>query len=150
MNPTSLTISQVAQLAEVNIETVRYYERIGLLAKPAKPLSGYRRYSAQTVEHISFIKRAQGLGFTLKEIGAVFHPLKAGTCHDISALTAGKVKALEHQLAELTQLKNALACLAEQCGPCRERGLRSCAILRAVRGPAGFGRISKRNPAASR
>lgn len=133
MNSTNLTISQVAQLAEVNIETVRYYQRIGLIALPDKPSSGYRRYSAQTIEHIGFIKRAQGLGFTLKEIGSVFHPLIAGACHDISALTASKVSMLECKLAELTQLKNTLAKLAGHCDTCRNQDEQICAILQAVR-----------------
>ncbi|NYT62145.1 MerR family transcriptional regulator [Alcaligenaceae bacterium] len=133
MNLPNLTISQVAQLAEVNIETVRYYQRIGLLALPEKPSNGYRRYSVKTVEHISVIKRAQNLGFTLKEIGRVFHPALTGTCEEISALTASKVKLLEHKLAELTQLKNTLVELTGQCSTCQAQDMQACTILQAVR-----------------
>lgn len=132
MSSTSLTISRVAQLASVNIETIRYYQRLGLIAQPSKPDSGYRRYSAQTVQDICFIKRAQRLGFTLKEIGAIFQPGIKGTCDDISALTASKVSLLEHKLAELTELKDTLASLLGQCKACRDQGAQACVILQAM------------------
>jgi MerR family mercuric resistance operon transcriptional regulator len=62
-----LTIGRVAKLAGVNVETIRYYQRRGLLAEPDKPHMGYRRYPADIVKHIRFIKRAQALGFTLRK-----------------------------------------------------------------------------------
>jgi MerR family mercuric resistance operon transcriptional regulator len=63
-----LTIGQLAKQAGVNIETIRYYERQGLLPEPPRRASGYRQYSAEFVKRIQFIKRAQTLGFSLKEI----------------------------------------------------------------------------------
>ena len=63
-----LTIGRVAKLAGVNVETIRYYQRRRLIAEPDKPHMGYRRYPADIVKHIRFIKRAQALGFTLEEI----------------------------------------------------------------------------------
>ncbi|HUG59959.1 MAG TPA: MerR family transcriptional regulator [Candidimonas sp.] len=132
MSPTNLTISRVAQLAGVNIETIRYYQRLGLLAQPDKPSRGYRRYSAQTIEDIFFIKRAQGLGFTLKEISTVFQPGITGACNDISALTASKVSLLEIKLTELTKLKNTLTALLGQCNICRDQGAQACVILQAL------------------
>lgn len=132
MNSTSLTIGQVAQLAGVNIETIRYYQRLGLVAQPNKPGSGYRRYSAQTIEDIRFIKRAQALGFTLKEIGTVFHPAVASACHEINALTASKISLLEHKLNELTELKNTLISLHEQCSVCWTVGAQACVVLQAM------------------
>jgi len=59
-----LTIGRLAQLAEVNVETIRYYQRIGLLNKPAKPASGFRHYPENTIEKLQFIKRAKQMGFS--------------------------------------------------------------------------------------
>ncbi len=67
-NQSALTIGRLAKLVGVNVETIRYYQRIGLIDEPATPLNGFRKYSLQTAEHITFIKRAQRLGFSLKEI----------------------------------------------------------------------------------
>ena len=64
-----MTTGQLAKIAEVNIETVRYYERRGLIPKPRRRESGYREYPEETVERIRFIKHAKVLGFSLKEIG---------------------------------------------------------------------------------
>ena len=63
-----LTIGRLAQSAGVNVETIRYYQRVGLLKEPEKPAYGYRHYPPDTVARIRFIKRAQQLGFTLEEI----------------------------------------------------------------------------------
>ncbi|MEI2691764.1 MAG: MerR family transcriptional regulator [Anaerolineae bacterium] len=67
--PSLLTIGRIAKLAEVNIETVRYYERRGLLPAPPRTVSSYRLYGDQSVARLRFIKQAQALGFTLEEIG---------------------------------------------------------------------------------
>ena len=68
MTDKPLTIGQLARSAGVNVETVRYYQRIGLIGEPPKPRQGYRSYPPATADRIRFIKRAQGLGFSLKEI----------------------------------------------------------------------------------
>ncbi|MGH8401042.1 MAG: MerR family transcriptional regulator, partial [Gammaproteobacteria bacterium] len=77
----NLTVSRVARAAKVNVETIRYYQRRGLLRRPAKPAQGYRTYSPETVERIRFIKRAQELGFTLAEIENLL-ALGAGHCRE--------------------------------------------------------------------
>ncbi|MCY1268511.1 Mercuric resistance operon regulatory protein [compost metagenome] len=68
---TGLSIGKLAEAAGVNIETIRYYQRRGLLDEPPKPLSGYRCYLPEQVKRLRFIKRAQALGFTLGEVGAL-------------------------------------------------------------------------------
>lgn len=65
---TELTIGKLADAAGVNVETIRYYQRRGLLDEPAKPLGGHRRYPVDMVKRLRFIKRAQALGFTLSEV----------------------------------------------------------------------------------
>ena len=66
-----LTIGQLARAAEVGVETIRYYEKRGLLAEPRRAPSGYRRYSPDALRRVQFIRRAKELGFTLREIGAL-------------------------------------------------------------------------------
>lgn len=68
---TELTIGKLADAAGVNVETIRYYQRRGLLDEPAKPLGGHRRYPVDMVKRLRFIKRAQALGFTLSEVGGL-------------------------------------------------------------------------------
>lgn len=71
MENVTLTIGQLAQAAQVHVETIRYYQKIGLLPKPSKPAQGYTRYSADLVLRIRFIKSAQQLSFTLSDIAAL-------------------------------------------------------------------------------
>jgi MerR family mercuric resistance operon transcriptional regulator len=68
MSSEALTIGRLAKSANVNVETVRYYQRVGLIKEPPKPPAGYRVYTGDTINRIRFIKRAQQLGFTLHEI----------------------------------------------------------------------------------
>ncbi len=80
-----LTIGKLAKQTEVTIETIRHYQRIGLLTEPAKPDGGYRSYSANAISRIRFIKRAQQAGFTLKEIATLLS-LDGAHCADIRQL----------------------------------------------------------------
>ncbi len=77
-NQNNLTIGRLAKLVDVNVETIRYYQRIGLIDEPVAPLNGFRKYPIKTAEYITFIKRAQRLGFSLKEIAEL---LKIGDGH---------------------------------------------------------------------
>src|ERR1700716_1394309 len=74
----TLRIGQLARLASVHVETLRYYEREGLLDKPYRHLSGYRAYPAGAVAHVQSIKRAQALGFSLAEIRRLLQPARGG------------------------------------------------------------------------
>ena len=71
----AMSIGKLAEAAGVNIETIRYYQRRGLLDEPPKPLGGYRDYLPEQVKRLRFIKRAQALGFTLDEVGALLTPV---------------------------------------------------------------------------
>ncbi len=127
------TIGHVARLADVNVETVRYYQRIGLLVEPQKRWDGYRRYTGDTVRDIRFIKRAQGLGFSLKEIAAVFHPATGRNCDNIADLTATKLRMLDETIEDLSARRRELSALVDQCAECRAGApANACVIVQAL------------------
>lgn len=113
--PQGLTIGQLAKAAQVNVETIRYYQRRRLLPEPHKPPQGYRRYPPATVARIRFIKRAQVLGFTLDEVAALLRLDTACACAATRSLAAHKLESIDHKLAGLTAIREALARLLDQC-----------------------------------
>jgi MerR family copper efflux transcriptional regulator len=111
-----LTIGALAREAGVNVETIRYYERRGLLAKPARPESGYRQYPQETITRLLFIKRAQALGFSLKEIGELLSlEIVDINCAKVLALTQRKILDIESKICSLTAIKLTLSELATNC-----------------------------------
>lgn len=127
-----LTIGQLARAAEVGVETIRYYEKRGLLAEPRRAPSGYRRYSPDALRRVQFIRRAKDLGFTLREIGSLLS-LRVDprtSCADVRALARTKIADVDRRVHELLQVRAALERLAAQC---RGRGPTSeCPILDAL------------------
>ncbi len=111
----SLTIGALAKAAGVNLETVRFYQRRGLLAEPAKPLGGIRRYGLADMQRVSFIKRAQRLGFTRDEIAALLSLEDGSHCAQAKAVAAGKPAAVRERMAQLRQMERALEQLVQQC-----------------------------------
>ena len=109
-----LTIGKLAKAADINVETVRYYQRTGLLEEPAKPAQGYRIYPEETLHRIHFIKRAQRLGFTLKEIEELLE-LGSEHCTDIRAKAEEKRDLIQQQIKDLQALQNTLNNLIESC-----------------------------------
>jgi len=124
----NLTIGKLAKQTEVTIETIRYYQRIGLLAEPEKPDSGYRCYSADAVARIRSIKRAQQAGFTLKEIAALLS-LDGAHCADVRQLAEQKCRQIDQQIEDLTALRQVLATLVNGCQ--QTASSERCAILDA-------------------
>lgn len=112
---TGLTIGKLADAAGVNVETIRYYQRRGLLAEPAKPLGGQRRYPAELAKRLRFIKRAQALGFTLAEITELLRLDQAGACTETRDLAARKLALIEQKIADLVALQRVLGGLVQQC-----------------------------------
>tara|TARA_R110001592_G_scaffold122613_1_gene329521 strand:+ start:108 stop:494 length:387 start_codon:yes stop_codon:yes gene_type:complete len=108
------SISKVAKELHINIETVRFYERKGLIEQPTKPEVGYRHYPDETVSRIRFIKRAQELGFTLEEIANLLS-LEDRPCHQVRSLAEYKLCAVEEKIANLQRLEKALNALLVQC-----------------------------------
>jgi MerR family transcriptional regulator, copper efflux regulator len=113
----NLTVGKLAQAAGVGVETIRFYERRGLLAQPAKKTSGYRQYAPADVGRIQFIKRAQAIGFTLKEIGELMQLEQdsAAQCGDVQQRALDKVKLVEQKIAELTRMREELTRLSACC-----------------------------------
>jgi MerR family mercuric resistance operon transcriptional regulator len=110
-----LTIGKLAEAAGVNVETIRYYQRRGLLEDPPKPLGGHRRYPPDLAKRVRFIKRAQALGFTLSEVGGLLRLDEACACAETRALAARKLSLIEHKMADLTALRQVLGDLVQQC-----------------------------------
>lgn len=108
------TISKVAKALDINIETVRFYERRGLITQPAKPEVGYRQYPEDTVNRIRFIKRAQELRFTLDEIANLLS-LNDHPCSQAQDLAEQKLSAVKEKMADLRRLEKALKTLLAQC-----------------------------------
>src|SRR5215472_12544319 len=112
-----LSIGQVARRAEVGVETVRFYEREGLLEEPPRRASGYRQYSEQVVSRLRFIKRAKLLGFSLKEISELLLlRVDAQTsCEEVKQHTEAKLAEVERKLVELQRMRHALLQVASLC-----------------------------------
>ncbi len=127
-----LTIGKLAKRVNVNIETIRYYERRGLIPKPRRRESGYREYSDETTKRILFIKRAKDLGFSLKEVDELFSlKISPGTtCSDVKSKAEEKIADIEDKIKTLQRMKKALFKLSKACsgaGPVSE-----CPILEAL------------------
>ena len=114
MSNKPFTIGILAKAAEVNIETIRYYQRVGLIAEPVKPLQGYRIYPSATLNRIKFIKRAQQLGFSLAEISELLE-LGEGSCSDVRQRAEEKRAHIEQQIHDLNNLRNTLTELISSC-----------------------------------
>lgn len=132
MQPQTMRIGAVATLARVNIQTVRYYERRGLLPKPSRTDSNYRLYSEESVRRVRFIKRAQELGFTLEEIKELLS-LRAAPrtrCADVRTRATAKLQDIDDKVRTLRAMRKALTKLIGECsgqGPVTE-----CPILEAL------------------
>lgn len=112
-----LTIGQLAKQANVNLETIRYYERQGLIPEPPRSKSGYRMYSLDAVVRTHFIKRAQALGFSLKEISEILSlRVEPGTtCGEVKARVQTKIKDVEKRIVDLEEMRAALLRLSKRC-----------------------------------
>lgn len=113
----SMSIGQVAAAAAVNVQTIRYYERRGLLSAPRRTSSGYRQYSEDAVARLRFIKHAQELGFSLKEIDELLAlRVRRGTaCDAVERKTRQKIDLVEQRIQDLERIKRTLQKLADAC-----------------------------------
>lgn len=110
----TLTIGQLAKNAGITVETIRYYQRKGLLKQPDKPFSGYRHYPVGAITRLKFIKASQQAGFTLKEILELLS-LDDSHCGEIRKLAMQKRQQIDRQIANLIALRNELDALIENC-----------------------------------
>ncbi len=132
MQPDTLRIGEVARRAGVNIQTLRYYERRGLLRKPPRTSSGYRQYPSEVVRLIRFVKRAQELGFTLKEIKELLRLRsdQRASCSEVRAAAAVKLRDINNRIEALRRMRGALRILVVSCR--NKTSIRECPILEAL------------------
>jgi MerR family mercuric resistance operon transcriptional regulator len=122
----------LAKKTQVNVETVRYYERRGLIPKPPRPRFGYREYSQNIIGRIQFIKRAQELGFSLKEISELLS-LRVDpntTCGDIKRMAEIKIADIKEKIRTLKIIKKALTKLVTMC--CGQGPTGECPIMEVL------------------
>lgn len=127
-----MTVGKLAKTAGMNIETIRYYERRGLLPEPTRKDSGYRMYSHDDVKRLRFILRAKELGFSLREIQELLElRVDAKTnCDEVREQTEAKIRDIEQKIADLERMREVLVKLAAAC---RNRGATdACPILEAL------------------
>ena len=128
----SLTIGRLAKQAGVNLETVRYYERRGLLPRPPRSASGYRLFPAEAARRLRFIRRAQELGFSLSEIGDLLslRMSRRTTSAGIRARAEAKISDIEAKIKSLDSMKKTLRKLTTACDGCAP--LADCPILESL------------------
>jgi len=124
-----LTIGFLAKAAEVNIETIRYYQRIALITEPEKPIQGYRVYPQETLKRIKFIKRAQQLGFSLQEVADLLQ-LGEGNCNDVRLQAEQKRTQIDNQIKDLQNLRGTLSNLINACNSNSDTS--HCAIVETL------------------
>ncbi|GBC76553.1 Mercuric resistance operon regulatory protein [bacterium HR08] len=127
---TLLKIGQVAAECGVSVDTLRYYERLGLVPKPVRTASGYRLYDRRILERLSFIKRAQSFGFTLEEIKQLLQlpTAEPRTCAEVLQVIEHKLDDLDRRYEEIKRLRRELAAYKAEC----ERALagrKSCPVI---------------------
>ena len=127
-----LTIGRLAETAGVNVETIRYYQRRGLMDEPSKPPGGQRRYATATANRVRFIKRAQQLGFTLAEVEGLLMLDDGQSCRETRLLAEQKLDVIEQRIADLARTRRLLKGLIAACNSGGQP--RSCPIIATLSG----------------
>jgi len=134
-----LTIGQVATAADVNVQTIRYYERRGLVATPRRTASGYRQYTDDAVARLRFIKHAQELGFSLQEIQELLglRVRHGAACDAVERKTRKKIDFVQQKIRDVQRMKRTLERLAAACAV--RRPTAECPILEVLEDHADVG-----------
>lgn len=130
-----LTIGAFAQFAGVNVETIRFYQRKGLLSEPDKPLGSIRRYGGADVARVKFVKSAQQLGFSLDEVAELLRLQDGTQCSEARTLAEHKLMSVRQKLTALTRIEIALTSLIRQC--CTTTGEVTCPLISSLHSSAG-------------
>jgi MerR family mercuric resistance operon transcriptional regulator len=143
-----LTRGQLAQRAQINLETVRYYEQEGLLAPPARTASGYRKFAESAIDRVAFVKRAKALGFSLGEIRELLaiQDGHADACVEVRDLVEHKLAVVRDKLADLEELETHLSSALRKCNQALRRkqpqqNLKACPVLNEMSGSNGRKRL---------
>ncbi|MBY0370887.1 MerR family DNA-binding protein [bacterium] len=125
-----ITIGKLAKLAGVGVETIRFYERKGLLRKPPKRDSGFRHYPSEETARVRFIKRAQELGFTLREVKELLNvqSQRKITGAQVNSMATEKIAEIRKKISDLRQMEESLLALAKSCGG-GAQAIRECRIF---------------------
>jgi MerR family transcriptional regulator, copper efflux regulator len=130
----SLTVGKLATAAGVGVETIRFYEKRGLVEQPARRGSGYRIYQPEDVTRIRFIKNAQALGFSLKEIADLIELERdaRSQCSDLQVRADAKIRLINQKLEELTRMRAELERLSSSCAS--DQPLSDCKLMKCMAG----------------
>ena len=129
-HPRGLTVGAFATAAGVNVETIRFYQRKGLLASPGRSYGTIRRYGKSDVARVKFVKSAQRLGFSLDEIAGLL-ALDDGThCNEARLVASQKLEDVRGKIGDLRRIESVLAQLVDRCGT--TRGAITCPIIAAL------------------
>jgi Cu(I)-responsive transcriptional regulator len=136
-----VNIGALARAAKTRAETIRYYERIGLLPAPPRTAGNYRAYSAAHVERLIFVRRARDLGFSVAQIAALLGlaDRREQSCEAVDAIARAHLAEVKRKLADLAALRRELDALIAQC---QHGTIAECRILEALAGRAGLSRSS--------
>lgn len=117
MESKGLLIGELSKQSGVNIETIRYYEKIGIMPAPGRGASGYRIYGVEHLKRLSFVRRSRQLGFSLDEIRELLRLVDghAYTCAEVHALTLNHIAEMRRKITDLKRLKRAMAEMAARC-----------------------------------
>jgi MerR family mercuric resistance operon transcriptional regulator len=124
-----MRIGELARSVDVNVETIRYYQRIGLLTLPKKPYGGMRSYGEEDLQRLRFIRRAQQLGFSLEDIRELLE-LSSSDCERVEKLAVEKLNLVHAKLKQLRKMESILAKTVEQCA--RRKGNQPCPIIETL------------------
>ena len=128
---TAFTIGHLARATDTKVETVRYYERIGLLAAPGRTQGNYRAYGSDALSRLSFIRRASDLGFSIDQIRDLLDLAgqAQGDCGSVDVMATEHLAEIDRKLADLTALRRELGALVSSC---RGGTIAECRILEAL------------------
>ena len=128
-----LTIGRLAKAAGVHVETIRYYQRIGLIPEPQKPQGGHRRYPSSVMERITFIRRAQQLGFSLEEVKKLLSSADGRNRREVRQIAETKYEMLGARVDQLNEMRRKLKRLIDLARNAKGSG--PCAIIVALQEP---------------
>lgn len=127
-----MTIGRLAKAAGVNVETIRYYQRRGLINEPTKPSGGHRRYPPDVLRRIAFVRRAQGLGFSLAEVESLLVYADGRSWKETRQIAEKKLGSLDLHIKQLRKMRDGLKVLVEKSREAKGRG--PCPIISALDG----------------
>jgi MerR family transcriptional regulator, mercuric resistance operon regulatory protein len=124
-----MRIGELAKSVDVNVETIRYYQRIGLLELPERPYGGTRCYGTEDLKRLRFIRRAQQIGFSLEDIRALLE-LSSSDCKQVGKLAAEELNLVHAKLKQLRRIESVLGKTVEQCA--KRKGNQPCPIIETL------------------